>query len=68
MEIEAKFRIENPTIFTTLMRLNRLANYRLVSTPHIEQQHNIYYDSADRRLQSALYGLRTREVDGRCVV
>lgn len=68
MEIEAKFRVEGPGVFTTLMTLTRLGNYTLRPQAHVEQQHNTYYDTADGRLQAALYGLRTREVDGRYVV
>lgn len=68
MEIEAKFRIDDPAVFAELTTLGRIGPYGLQPEDRVEQQHNTYYDTADGRLRAARYGLRTREVDGRCVV
>jgi triphosphatase len=65
MEIEAKFRIEDDQIFPALLRLNSLGPFGLVVAPHAEDQRNIYFDTADRRLRRAQYGLRVRTVGGR---
>lgn len=68
MEIEAKFRIESAEVFPQLAVLRHLGPYTLHLAPQVEQQRNTYYDTADGRLRTARYGLRTREVDGRSVV
>jgi inorganic triphosphatase YgiF len=67
MEIEAKFRVEDDHVFTTLPVLHSLGAYILHSDGYVEQQHNTYYDTADKRLQAARYGLRLREIEGHCV-
>lgn len=67
MEIEAKFRIDDPAAFTALAGLERAGDYTLAVAPHVEQQRNIYYDTADGRLRAAHYGLRIRSVGDRTV-
>jgi inorganic triphosphatase YgiF len=68
MEIEAKFRLDNPHIFPVLLSLERLGSYLLRPALQREAQRNTYYDTADGHLRQANYGLRTREVDGQTVV
>ncbi len=68
MEIEAKFRIDQPAAFAILRALNTLDTYTLHHEPHLEQQLNTYYDTASGHLRAARYGLRTRVVDGRTLI
>src|SRR5215211_441315 len=65
MEIEAKFRVDDDHIFPALLHLSSLGPFRLVVAPHPEDQRNVYFDTADRRLRQAQYGLRVRTVGGR---
>jgi inorganic triphosphatase YgiF len=65
MEIEAKFRVDDEQIFPALLHLSSLGPFRLVVAPHPEDQHNVYFDTADRRLRRAQYGLRVRTIGGR---
>jgi inorganic triphosphatase YgiF len=65
MEIEAKFRVDDEQIFPALLHLSSLGPFRLVVEPQAEDQHNVYFDTADRRLRRAQYGLRVRAVGGR---
>jgi triphosphatase len=67
MEIEAKFRIDDAQIFAALQHLSSLGPFDLVVAPHHENQRNIYFDTADRRLRRAQYGLRVRTVGHRRV-
>lgn len=68
MEIEAKFRIDQPAAFAVLRALNTLDSYTLHHQPHLERQHNTYYDTPSGRLRAARYGLRTRTVNGRTLI
>lgn len=63
MEIEAKFLADDGTIVV----LRTLANIGPFQLRHdgIEQQHNIYYDTADGRMRAARYGLRVRHIGTR---
>lgn len=65
MEIEAKFRIEDEQIFPALQHLSSLGSFDLVVAPSHEDQRNVYFDTTDRRLRRAQYGLRVRTVDRR---
>ena len=64
MEIEAKFRTSVET-FSTLPLLHTLGPFQLTPTPAPEQQRNTYYDTRDKRLQSAHFGLRIRQIGSR---
>jgi triphosphatase len=65
MEIEAKFRVDQPAIFDDLLRLSVLGPFHLLATPGIEYQHNTYFDAPDRRLSTRHYSLRVRDVGKR---
>jgi inorganic triphosphatase YgiF len=65
MEIEAKFRVDDDLIFQRLPRLGAIGNFRLVAAPRPEDQHNVYFDTADGRLRSQHYGLRVRDLGDR---
>lgn len=65
MEIEAKFRVDNPTTFTQLQHMPQLGSFTLVATPGIEYQRNTYFDTADRKLNSQRYSLRVRDTGKR---
>jgi inorganic triphosphatase YgiF len=65
MEIEAKFRVEDDRTFPELQQLEAIGAFRLVSEPHVEDQRNVYFDTADRRLRAGQYGLRVRDLGGR---
>jgi triphosphatase len=65
MEIEAKFRVVNRAIFTSLRQLTTLGPFYLVHAPGTEQQHNIYFDTADRRLTANRTTLRVRDLGSR---
>jgi inorganic triphosphatase YgiF len=65
MEIEAKFRVEDPTLFPALLQLGAIGPFRLVPAPQVEDQRNVYFDTADRRLRQGQYGLRVRELADR---
>lgn len=65
MEIEAKFRIENPQVFTTLISITQLEDFHFMPQPSIERQHNTYYDTSDARLEAHQYGLRIRDLGHR---
>lgn len=66
MEIEAKFRVDDAHAFATVLALDTLGAYTLQASAESEQQRNTYYDTPDKRLQAARYGLRIREIAGRC--
>ncbi|NJN15830.1 MAG: CYTH domain-containing protein [Oscillochloris sp.] len=61
MEIEAKYRISEADLLQ-MAGLTELAGYTLRARPAAELQRNTYFDSADRRLTAAHYGLRVRRV------
>jgi len=65
MEIEAKFRVDDERIFPALLALSSLGPFSLIVAPHPEEQRNVYFDTADRRLRRAQFGLRVRTVGGR---
>ena len=65
MEIEAKFRIDDRQIFAELLGLATLGDYRLSPAPSPEDQRNIYFDTADGRLDAGRYGLRIRDLGTR---
>jgi triphosphatase len=67
MEIEKKFRIDDPKHLDTLTTLRTLGTCTLRQSSHAGQQRNTYYDTADGLLERQKYGLRIREVDGRSV-
>jgi inorganic triphosphatase YgiF len=67
MEIEAKFRVADRAIFTSLRQLARLGPFDLAHTPGIERQHNTYFDTADRRLTASRVTLRVRDLGSRRV-
>lgn len=65
MELEAKFRIEDDTIFPALLAMAALGPFQLHADPTPEDQHNSYFDTPDRRLRAARAGLRVRTVGAR---
>ena len=65
MEIEAKFRVDDDLMFQRLARLDRIGDFRLTVDPRPENQHNVYFDTADGRLRSRRYGLRVRDLGDR---
>jgi inorganic triphosphatase YgiF len=65
LEIEAKFRVVNRVVFTSLRQLTTLGHFLLVHIPGIEHQHNTYFDTADRRLTAARTSLRVRDLGQR---
>jgi inorganic triphosphatase YgiF len=60
MEIEAKFRVDDDALFPALLALPALGGVRLAAAPAPEDQRNVYFDTADRRLRAGRYGLRVR--------
>jgi inorganic triphosphatase YgiF len=67
MEIEAKYVVTSEAL-SVVAGLDRLGPYLLRAEPVAEQQQNRYFDTEDRRLGQARYGLRVREVNGRFLV
>jgi inorganic triphosphatase YgiF len=65
MEIEAKFRVVDRSVFTTFRQLTTLGAFLLVHAPGTEYQHNTYFDTADRRLTASGVTLRVRDLGGR---
>jgi triphosphatase len=65
MEIEAKFRVGNRVVFTSLRQLTTLGPFYLVHAPGTEHQHNTYFDTADRRLTANRTTLRVRDLGSR---
>ncbi len=65
MEIEAKFRVDDPQTFTQLLSLGAIGPFRLEAAPGAEDQRNLYFDTADRRLRAGHYGLRVRDLGAR---
>src|SRR5579859_4367057 len=61
MEIEAKFRVDNPALFITLQACERIGDFVLTAGTH-EQQHNTYFDTTDWQLQHHGYALRIRDL------
>jgi inorganic triphosphatase YgiF len=65
MEIEAKFRVDHEQIFQQLLVLSSIGPFQLDAEADAEDQHNVYFDTADRRLRAGQYGLRVRDLGGR---
>src|SRR5215207_2776347 len=65
MEIEAKFRIDDEQTFSQLLDLGTIGPFKIVAEPDAEDQRNVYFDTADRRLRSGQYGLRVRDLGNR---
>ena len=65
MEIEAKFRVDDDQTFPQLLALNAIGPFTLAAEPDAEDQRNVYFDTADRRLRAGQYGLRVRNIGDR---
>jgi inorganic triphosphatase YgiF len=65
LEIEAKFRVGDRGVFTSLRQLTTLGPFLFVHTPGTERQHNTYFDTADRRLTANRTTLRVRDTGSR---
>jgi triphosphatase len=65
IEIEAKFRVDQRSIFADLLRTTTLGPFTLLATPGIEYQHNTYFDTLDRQLTAQRYSLRVRDLGHR---
>jgi inorganic triphosphatase YgiF len=65
MEIEAKFRVDDEQTFSQLLDLDTIGPFKLVAETDAEDQHNTYFDTADRRLRAGQYGLRVRDLGHR---
>ena len=65
MEIEAKFRVDDERTFQQLLELRSIGPFRLAAEPEVEDQRNVYFDTADRRLRAGQYGLRVRDMGER---
>src|SRR5215211_7305099 len=65
MEIEAKFRVDDEQTFPELLALAAIGPFKLVAEPDAEDQRNVYFDTADRRLRAGNYGLRVRDLGHR---
>lgn len=66
-EVEAKYRLETQAQGQALLRLSELGGYRFEPAATPEFQHNLYYDTADGRLQQHRYGLRIRRIGARSI-
>jgi len=65
MEVEAKFRVDDAQTFPQLLALGAIGPFKLVAEPNVEDQRNVYFDTADRRLRAGQYGLRVRDLGNR---
>jgi len=65
MEIEAKFRVDDEQTFSQLLALDAIGPFELIAESDAEDQRNIYFDTADRRLRAGQYGLRVRDLGSR---
>src|SRR3954469_21068752 len=65
MEIEAKFRVDDDQTFPQLLALEAIGPFKLVAELNPEDQQNVYFDTADRRLRAGQYGLRVRNLGSR---
>jgi inorganic triphosphatase YgiF len=65
MEIEAKFRVDDEQTFAQLLALDAIGPFTLEAEPDVEDQRNVYFDTADRRLRAGQYGLRVRDLGSR---
>lgn len=67
MEVEAKYAV-SASDMDVVAALGQLGPYMLHAEPEPEHQQNRYFDTADRRLAQARYGLRLRDVGGRTLL
>jgi triphosphatase len=67
MEIEAKFRVVNRAVFTSIRQLTTLGPFSLEHLSGTEPQHNTYFDTADRQLTARRTTLRVRDLGSRRV-
>lgn len=65
IEIEAKFRVDQPAIFTALQQVTKIGPFTLIPTPGVEYQHSTYFDTPDRRLSAQHCSLRVRKLGQR---
>jgi inorganic triphosphatase YgiF len=65
MEIEAKFLVEDERTFAELLRLASVGPFQLLAAESPEDQHNVYFDTADGRLRASRHGLRVRDLGDR---
>lgn len=66
-EIEAKYAVADAALFVQLMSLPAIGPFALRVAPAPELQHNMYYDTPNWRLRSALHSFRIRSVGGRFI-
>lgn len=66
MEIEAKYRVDDPAVFAQVQAATTIGPFSLQARPS-EHQTNTYFDTADLRLRAGRYGLRVRDVGERRV-
>jgi inorganic triphosphatase YgiF len=62
LEVELKFRVDDPAIFAAFSHPTTLGDFLLKPVGDGEHQHNVYYDTPDFRLRTQRYGLRVRTV------
>ncbi|WP_129631830.1 inorganic triphosphatase [Candidatus Oscillochloris fontis] len=67
MEVEAKY-VVSVRDMDVIAALDQLGPYVLHPEPKPEHQQNRYFDTPDRRLAQARYGLRLRELPARSLV
>ncbi|MBX0329634.1 CYTH domain-containing protein [Oscillochloris sp. ZM17-4] len=67
MEVEAKYAVSAGDL-DVVAALSQLGPYALHAEPEPQQQQNRYFDTADRRLGQARYGLRLRKIGARTLV
>ncbi|NNJ11899.1 CYTH domain-containing protein [Chloroflexales bacterium ZM16-3] len=67
MEVEAKYAVSSGDL-EVVSALSQLGPYILHAEPEPQRQQNRYFDTADRRLGQARYGLRLRDVAGRTLL
>jgi len=62
LEVELKFRVDDPAVFRALSRPMEIGDFQLKPAGDGEHQHNTYYDTPGFRLRAQRYGLRVRTV------
>ncbi|NTW02049.1 MAG: CYTH domain-containing protein [Oscillochloris sp.] len=67
MEVEAKYTVSANDL-AVIAGLQQLGSYILHIEPEPQRQQNSYFDTSDRRLGQARYGLRLRKVADRTLV
>ena len=63
-EVEAKFVVQDPSVFGSIARLKSIGPFRLVRKGR-ERQQNVYLDTPDLRLRRARVALRLRTIGRR---